>query len=113
VLHKLLAEADFGFVSSDAWRKFAKLHQALLTNVFGIQNKLRITTLGVSFWEKVSKRRIQIRPGCVVPLSDLMALVSQRASVSLRVVCRSIHPVFLPRVGCTALPPQGLHGHQG
>lgn len=76
VLHKLLAEADFGFVSSDTWRRFAKLHQALLTNVFGIQNKLRITTLGVRFWEKVSKRRIQIRPGCVVPLSDLMALVS-------------------------------------
>ena len=76
VLNKLLGDAENGFVMEDSWRAFSRLHQALLVNVFGVQNKLRITTLGVRFWERISRRRIQVRAGCTVRLSDLMVLVS-------------------------------------
>lgn len=76
VLHKLVSGAVNGYVLEDSWREFSKLHQALLVNVFGVQNKLRITTLGVRCWERISRRKIQIRPGCTVRLSDLMVLVS-------------------------------------
>ena len=75
-LKKLTSEAEYGKINTESFRRFANIHQALLFNVFGIQNKLRITTLGVTLWTKMSKRRIYLRPGCVVKLSDLIILVS-------------------------------------
>ena len=75
-LKKLTSEAEYGKINTESFQRFANIHQALLFNVFGIQNKLRITTLGVTLWTKMSKRRIYLRPGCVVKLSDLIILVS-------------------------------------
>lgn len=74
-LLKYAAEND-GFITVDYFRTFTTAHQALLQPVFGIQNMLRISTLGESFWRKMSKRRIELRPGVWVPLSELMVLVS-------------------------------------
>ena len=62
-------------IGVESFRIFIRMHQALLFPVFGIQNKLRITTLGIPAFEKLSKRRIEIRAGCTVPLRDLMILV--------------------------------------
>ena len=60
----------------DDFRPFCRTHQALLFPVFTAQDKLRTHTMGCNFWDEVSKRRIQLRTGYNVPLSELMVLVS-------------------------------------
>lgn len=70
-----MSKAENGHLHEDTWRGFAHVHQALLFNVFSVQHRLRVSTLGVRHWTRVSKRRITIRPGCTVRLSDLMILV--------------------------------------
>lgn len=78
VLAKLMKEAaaNEDCITVDFFRSFTNVHQALLLPVFGIQNMLRISTLGVAFWDRMSRRRIELRPGVMVPLSELMVLVS-------------------------------------
>ena len=70
------AVANEDCITVDFFRSFTNVHQALLLPVFGIQNMLRISTLGVAFWDRMSRRRIELRPGVMVPVSELMVLVS-------------------------------------
>jgi hypothetical protein len=117
VLHHLLNEAesllDHGevkFLHEDKWRQFTRVHQALLLNVFGVQNKLRITTLGVRHWTRISRRRINIRPGYTVRLSDLMVLVRPTLSTLIQHLSTSyirMSPCFV-----TAFAPQDVHVDQ-
>lgn len=64
-----------GDVSIADFRPFCKTHQALMIPVFTVQDKLKKTTMGTAFWEKIASRRVEVRKGYNVPLSDLMVLV--------------------------------------
>lgn len=74
-LGALSKESDIGEVAMTDFRPFCKTHQALMAPVFSVQNKLKIATLGESFWEQISTRHVEVRKGYTVPLSDLMVLV--------------------------------------
>jgi hypothetical protein len=67
---------DYDTVLIDDFRPFCRTHQAFLFPVFAVQNKLKVACLGASFWDSLSQRRIQLRPGYTVPLAELMVLVS-------------------------------------
>ncbi len=60
----------------EEFRHFCRTHHAFLFPLFAVQNKLKLACLGASFWDSLSQRRIQLRPGYTVPLAELMVLVS-------------------------------------
>jgi len=69
------------------FRTFCRTHQVLLAPVFAAQQRMRTTAMGCSFWDNMSHRRIELRKGYNVPLSELMVLV--RATL-MRVLCDAV-----------------------
>ena len=64
------------FVTMSDFKPFCKTHLALLVPLLSVQHKLRNAAMGQVFWEELSRRQIQLRRGCKMPISDLMVLVS-------------------------------------
>lgn len=87
-LVELTKRSDDGSVSIEDFKKFCKTHQALLARPFAVQDKLRTYTLGEGAWEKVSERRIEVRKGMTVRLSDLMTLVTTIQKIFLYLVSK-------------------------
>eukprot|EP01032_Pedospumella_encystans_P014826 gene14826-17002_t len=77
-LADLLRMGEHGFVGIHVFRPYCKTHQALLTPVFTMQQKLRNATLGVSLWESLSNRSIEVHVGRSMPIKELMVLHSDR-----------------------------------
>uniref|UniRef100_A0A7S3M1J4 EF-hand domain-containing protein n=1 Tax=Spumella elongata TaxID=89044 RepID=A0A7S3M1J4_9STRA len=77
-LADLLRMGEHGFVGIHVFRPYCKTHQALLTPVFTMQQKLRNATLGVSLWESLSNRNIEVHVGRSMPIKELMVLHSDR-----------------------------------
>lgn len=75
-LEALCKGSDEDKVSMTDFRPFCQTHQALMAPVFAVQDKLKKTTMGTNFWENIASRRVEVRRGYNVPLSDLMVLVS-------------------------------------
>jgi hypothetical protein len=55
---------------------FAKTHQALLFPAFEMQRALQQYTMGVGFWEKVSRRREELSMGQYVQVDQFVKTVS-------------------------------------
>jgi hypothetical protein len=72
-------------ITCEEFKCFAKTHQAVLAPAFSVQEKLRFAAIGPTFWDSLSKRRIQLCPGYNVPLEELMVLVSLRFTRSVYV----------------------------
>ena len=69
-------KTEYNTILIEDFRTFCRTHQALLAPVFAAQQKMRTTAMGCSFWDNMSRRRIELRKGYNVPLSELMVLVS-------------------------------------
>jgi hypothetical protein len=73
---ELTSLTETGVVHIDDFREFCRTHQVLLRQVFHMQSRMRQAVLGDKFWKQVATRRIELRKGYNVPISNLMVLVS-------------------------------------
>jgi hypothetical protein len=72
---ELSSLTETGVVHVNDFRDFCRTHQALLKQVFHMQSRMRQAVLGDKFWKQLATRRIELRKGYNVPISNLMVLV--------------------------------------
>lgn len=74
-LEELSKGSEAGGILMRDFSMFCKTHQAMMAPVFAVQNQLKRMTLGTASWERISRRRVEVHKGFIVPLSELMLLV--------------------------------------
>lgn len=66
----------------DKFARFCYTHPALLFPAFQMQYTLQRHVMGPGFWERASRRRVQLsKGGKYVPLAVLAAMVSLTSSI--------------------------------
>lgn len=60
----------------DSFRRFVKTHQAMLFPAFQMQLALQRKFLGVSFWECIANRRMELCNGKYIPIKKFILEVS-------------------------------------
>lgn len=73
----LVEKANYeGFVNIRGFQAFCKTRQMFLSPVFIVQKGLQQATLGVTGWENVAKRNIEVHFGRSLTVRELLSLVS-------------------------------------
>jgi hypothetical protein len=64
-----------GRMTREFFNTFTRTHRILFADIREIQRRMRKCTLGITEWEDVSLRRIELMQGRLVTLSELLVLV--------------------------------------
>jgi hypothetical protein len=64
-----------GRMTREFFNTFTRTHRILFADIREIQRRMRKCTLGITEWEDVSLRRIELLQGRLVTLSELLVLV--------------------------------------
>eukprot|EP01032_Pedospumella_encystans_P014747 gene14747-16912_t len=71
----LVDKANYeGFVNIKGFQAFCKTRQMFLSPVFNVQKCLQQATLGVTGWENIAKRSIEVHVGRCLTVRELLAL---------------------------------------